>query len=382
MWNYLKGLLRSGLLLSRLYYLFLSFVACVMVICALPYSLIFAAVAFPAIKVALEQFGLNSVVPYWGKIFGRKAVYRLLAEDRFHPYVNKMGETVKRIQISESGRWIRFRGRYYPIPLMKSIAYWKNRPEESVITMIDGGTLKGVKGLRDRQEGKAFEEILKSTCDFSNDVYKKAFYAAESKSKFSSLAEADWNDFRYRWEQECIVIASEHSSEKTRVQLLRAISSPDKAKNYFTHMSLTDDEIEEVCKAVRKGRIKDIRVFASLAIYEKEIYVCNATRLYEKLGYPDNEKSMDFLFDCLKDIKKPYCDDAVKALLTFPKDVLIKRIDADIQRAHATENLLWAAGLLALAKSINYEISLTKEVQQEAEQQKSEQQEAASLSAH
>ena len=69
-----------------------------------------------------------------------------------------------------------------------------------------------------------------------------------------------------------------------------------------------------------------------------------------------------FLFDCLKDIQKPYFEEAVVVLEKYPHDELVARIESNVETAHATGDVLWGAGLIYLSKRIGYEISLAKEM--------------------
>jgi hypothetical protein len=92
-------------------------------------------------------------------------------------------------------------------------------------------------------------------------------------------------------------------------------------------------------------------------------------RLLRELGYPRNKAGVDFLFDCIKDIQKPYFEDAIEALSLFPRDELIELIEMHVTKAHEEGDVLFGAGLIYLSGKINYEISLSRNKELEGEPQ-------------
>ena len=58
------------------------------------------------------------------------------------------------------------------------------------------------------------------------------------------------------------------------------------------------------------------------------------------MGYPKNAKGIDFLFECIRDVQKPYCDDAVEVLKEYPSEELIRRIDKEVNEAYAVNDVV------------------------------------------
>ena len=82
--------------------------------------------------------------------------------------------------------------------------------------------------------------------------------------------------------------------------------------------------------------------------------------LANNLRYPLNRNATEFLFDCIKDIQKPYFNLAIFTLSQFPRDELIALIEKYVEKAKADGDVLFGAGLLSLSHRIGYEISLKK----------------------
>ena len=135
---------------------------------------------------------------------------------------------------------------------------------------------------------------------------------------------------------------------------------------------LLDIEIEAIVRSIENGKIKDIKNWFDKSLFRNDICVLNGVKLAKRLGYPKNESALDFLFDCITDIQKPYFEEAVNTLEMFPNDLIIPQIEKYVEQAHKEGDVLFGAGLLYLSKRIGYEISLKRADSTEVELQESE----------
>ena len=301
------------------------------------------------------------VVPHWGIRFGKDNIFKLLAEDKFVPYVMEDGTVCRRVKVSKSGRWFKIKGRYYPIALIKGIDFGGSKSTlcESIV-MIDGARIKDQSWIWTEKVKKALLEIIGDDDAYDDEDYKKAFRDVTG-GDYQKLAMSNWDDVRYQWEQRLVELDYKQMNSRNRTRTLKNVLDPYKLRENFLERILSDEEIQTACIGIRKKRIKDFSTLLDKEGYEDEMYMLNSIKLLEKLGYPDNMKGEDFLFECIRDVKKPYCDDAIRALATFPKEKLAERIDIEIKKAHEDNDLLWAAGLISLAKFIDHEITLETE---------------------
>jgi hypothetical protein len=373
MWNYLKGLLRNGSLLSKFLVGSLLFVV-IMTFFALVGSSSKDAVSFLAIggfaafkryKDRITNFLKNvDTVPYWGNKFGRDICIRLLSEDKFRPYVNKKGQKVRGFSVSESGRWFCINGQYYPTYLV----YDYNR-SSSEITMIDGTQIDSGDWKFDYQITQALNEYLGTDRnlrldDASHDMITTSDCTRAFKrilqGNYEDLATSDWDEFRYRWEKELSEIKVANLNRMNARDHAKALRDKSIAGEALHTRVLMDEEINVIAHAIRNDEIKDISDWFKLNAFKDDMCVCNGVSLLKDLGYPTSKVGTLFLFDCLRDIQKPYFEDAVITLEKFPIDELVPIIESHVETAHATGDVLWGAGLLYLSKRIGYTISLAQ----------------------
>ena len=149
--------------------------------------------------------------------------------------------------------------------------------------------------------------------------------------------------------------------ERVSAKRMRALTNPESNNKTMYNKALTKNEILAICQGIKDGRIDDPGRMANINKYKKDIYVLNGVKIYENLGYPANKVAEEFLFDCIRDIEKPYFDDALRVLSGFPREHLIGSIEKHVKKAHEKGDYVFGAGLLALARAIDYEISLEKE---------------------
>ena len=140
---------------------------------------------------------------------------------------------------------------------------------------------------------------------------------------------------------------------------MKMVSDKYNVHRFMFGRVLEDEELKVILSQIEMKRIKDgISRITKLENYSDDYCVCNGIRLLDMMGYPKNAKGIDFLFDCIKDVQKPYCNDAIEVLKKYPREELIERIDKDVNLAYEKNDVVWAAGLLIMAKEIDYEVRL------------------------
>jgi hypothetical protein len=362
MWNYLKGCFRSGKFSKNIRWSLLTAAMIIAVIkLALWGVLLLGLPTYGVFMHTIKTFKMNTAVPYWGEKFKKKDIFKLLAEEKFHPYVTKKGKKVRQVKVSDSGRWVCVKGRYYPLPLIRRFCVDRDLTK-CVVYMIDGNC--------DEQEwtgSAAIEEALEEMCNddqnYPDHICATVFEMLKGQllKDDHTLATTDWNEFRYNWEQKCRVMDNGQDPERVSAKRMRALTNPESNNKTMFNKALSANEIQAICDGIKDGRIDDPGRMANINKYKKDIYVLNGVKIYENLGYPANKVAEEFLFDCIRDIEKPYFDDALRVLSEFPREHLIGSIEKHVKKAHEKGDYVFGAGLLALARAIDYEISLEKE---------------------
>ena len=316
----------------------------------------------------VDNLGEIDSVPYWGRVFGLKQTIKLLAVDRLKPYVMKNGKKCKKVLVSQSGRWIYVSGRFYPLSLISSFDKTKNK-----LTMINNVKLKDQYWLGDEDVADALQEILLSKKNFLYNGRNKAkgedcerAFKRVWHGNLKDIGKADWDELRYRWEQELADIEAEMMERSTYNKHMEGLEGTKNAKAEMYGRVLLDMEIKIICDAVREGKIKNTTGWFDFSLFKNDMCVMNGVKLAKVLGYPLNEEAAEFLFTCISDIQKPYFEEAVSALETFPREILIPLIEKYVSAAHEEGDVVFGAGLLYLSKRIGYEISLKRDQAEEA----------------
>ncbi len=302
-------------------------------------------------------------VPYWGRKFGFRQTIKLLAEDKFHPYVFKNGKVCRKLKVSESGRWFMVAGRYYPLYLVKSFIRRGNE-----ILMVDGTILRAQDWLGNWQVVEALEEIFADRGVYSElsdeNILRQQCRTAFTRvcgDDYKALGKADWDEVRYSLEKEIKNIQAGRANSKKKLRHMRDIIAPDRARSAMYTRVLTDDEVRAISSAIKVGIIQKLDGWFKKSLFTNDLCICNGVSILKNIGYPLNKVGEEFLFECITDIEKPYFEDAVAALTQFPRKRLIEQIEKYVARAHAKQDVLFGAGLIYLAGKIDYEISLAKE---------------------
>ncbi len=372
MWNFLKGLLRSGVIprkfFKTIWYLFLGITIIGILLSfktvGVAFGFLFGPAFLERVYTYLQGKYLDiETVPYWGRRFGFKQTIKLLAEDKFHPYVFKNGKVCRKLKVSESGRWFSVAGRYYPVHLVKSFIRRDND-----ILMVDGTFLREQNWLGNWQVVEALQEMFADRGVYSEQIDEtilskqcKAAFKRVCGDDYKALGKADWDEVRYDLEKEIKNIHARRANTKTKDRHMREIIAPDRAKSSMYSRVLTDDEVRAIGAAIKVGIIQNIDGWFKTKLFGNDLCICNGVNILKNIGYPLNEAGEEFLFECITDIEKPYFEDAITALTQFPRERLIELIEKNVARAHAKQDVLFGAGLIYLAGKIDYEISLAKE---------------------
>ncbi len=368
MWNFLKGLFRSGELFKKILYFILAvaafFVALAVfigVLSEIPFVLLFAPSLFNRIKGVFEgKFTDIHTVPYWGKIFGLKNVIKLLSGEKFKPYVMADGRKCKSLLVSSSGRWFTVAGRYYPIHLVRSY----NR-ETNEVMMIDGTILPNQHWMDKPETEQALYELFRANRifeanDYDYEIIRNSRSAFERLwyGEIEDLAKANWENFRFAWEKELAEIEANDERRNVYKKHLNRIAVPGVARQSMYERVLNKDEINAIVGAINDGRINNLDGWFDITRFKDDLCVRNGVNILMKLGYSKNAIGKEFLFDCIRNIQKPYFEPAILTLQAFPRQILIEEIEKYVKQAHDDSDVLFGAGLLYLAKKINYKISL------------------------
>ena len=373
MWNYLKGLLRNGSLPKKILIVALLAAIVVITVPILDTSGTNSVAFFAAIGYWFyRKFGKDlkenitdiNTVPYWGNKFGLQNCITLLAEDKFEPYIDSRGKKIRDFKISKSGRWFQIKGHYYP-----SYLVYDYNTTTAKLTMIDGTQVDAGDWKYDFEVISSLEEYLNNDRTFRiDDAYhvrinhsdcSRAFKRAFNGS-YDELATADWDRVRYKWEQELSEILITGLNRMDSKKHAEALRNTGIATDAMLTRVLMDDEIDEIAYGIKEDEIKNFSKCFKLESYSNDMCINNGVKLLKALGYPKNKIGTQFLFDCLRDIQKPYFEEAVITLEKYPRDELITYIESHVETAHATGDVLWGAGLLYLSRRIGYEISLAR----------------------
>ena len=349
-------------------------------------------------------------IPYWGELFGLSKVDEVLESEEFHPYVNKKGECVKSVLISDSEKWLCLALRYYPLDL---IAFYSST--DDFFAFIDGRRITVEYGSDEENERLALNELFgphayregKHTYFYPDKNYKTgnppvwlydqecvaAFEKLGYESPFSEkyhnvlvaleydysqedseygpwkevyskytedmkkLLTANWRKLRYNWE--VAMLSVEFKAYDPKRQLRSELNNLSRASNVFralNSMVLDDDTIGQLAMALKSGQVEDFGQIFDINAYTDPFYVCNCIRMLDKVEQPKNLVGIPFLFDCLSDITEPYYDMATDLLITFHDNMLISVLESQFKCAVEAEDVLKVAGLMAFSRRIRYKL--------------------------
>ena len=279
-------------------------------------------------------------VPHFGMKMPQ--CFKEIRLDTFHPYIDKEGKENPDILLSDSGKWLKAAGRYYPIDLICGY-----NPQKNELYAIDGTIIKPGKVSREWFFRNDLAELFEG---MGNNRDKLPGNAA---GVFKNLIDVDKEDL-YKADLGKLRLAWESS--------LRGNHDPE--KDIFTSV-LGDHEIKKMATSIKKGsrRLAD---YINFGDYQNEYSICNGVRLLGRLAYPMNKQGIDFLFECLNDVDEPYFMPAFDELMKFPRDILEKNLEERAEKTYEEQDVLKMAGLMFLAKRLDYDIKYISKIKETA----------------
>ena len=310
-------------------------------------------------KKAIARRGL---MPHFGKQLEFSQKLKVIT-GRFRPYCDENGEKYRLIKISEDDKWVRILGKYFPLDLICGY----NR-DMNYVYFIDGSIAELPPLARNEYISGDIDKFFNEKGYYYETLPKEsaAAYKAAIDEAGCEIGKADWSKIRYDWEK---YMVRNHSYKRAVSKSFNLITHGGKVNEEYLDRVLSTAEIKSVISLVRNGTIP-LDWFTDIGQYRNEFSVCNGIMILEELRYPKNKEGMDFLFECLRDVDEAYFRPAVKVLSQMPKKMLGPEIEERAQIAYKNGDVMRAAGLLYLAKNINYEIEFVQKLKDELEANK------------
>jgi hypothetical protein len=298
------------------------------------------------------------IIAYFEKELEKNKNIRELKKMTFLPYVFANGEKARYIKLSEDEKWVKIHGKYYPLDLIS-----RYDPKENSIYAIDSTAVElpfYVKYLSISKELTAFFKERGSQ-DSVSPYISKAYFEGELKRSKGKLKNMDWAELRYKWEESMAGFDHRYNRSNANQLMFRPLTEEGEVNRQFMETVLSEEEIQSVVKAIRKGKI-DISEYTDFVAYKNEFVVCNGVMLMKFLKYPDNRRGIDFLFECLNDVDEAYFKPAVEILSKLPRKELEGRIEERVAKAHQSGDAMRLAGLLYLAREMKYKIKYVQDL--------------------
>ncbi len=299
-----------------------------------------------------------SDLPHFEKMLKKDQVMNIVNSSQFSPYKTKDGKELKHITVSEDDKWICMFGGYMPVDLICGYNRKKN-----VIYTIDGGMIGlplrakyfGVKNEIDaffKDRGVYYTDMPRK----ADEKFDKAFQRPDDV-----LDKADFSRLRYLWEKANASDKDGYLRNKQSGYRYIPIFNKTEINRTIFERVLSDVEVAKTADAIRKKKAP-LSSFLHFTQYKNEFCVCNAVEVMNTLRYPANADGMSFLFKCIRDVDEAYFGPAVDVLKTFPKGNLHKKIEEEVKKAFESGDVVHAAGVMYLAKEIDYEIEYVEEM--------------------
>lgn len=276
--------------------------------------------------------------------FGEKMPQCLeeIRKETFSPYVTRERLEISFIEISENQKWVKIFGKYYPVDFICGY-----NEKENVLYTIDGARIP----LKVSARRTAFKAGLKLFFEDRGHYYTELPESSDSVFRgvtggsYEGIYKTDFGKIRYRWE------------------IVMGQISQGQQDNAFEGV-LLEKELKKIAKAIRSGRDRLDR-YTDFGKYKNEYSICNGINIIRKLGYPYNKRGLDFLVDCLNDIDEPYFMLAVDELMReFPSDMLKTKLEERAKMVYEEKDVLKMAGLLFLAKKLDYDIKYIQDIKE------------------
>ncbi len=301
------------------------------------------------------------ITPHLDKYISLPERLKVIMSQKFHPY----SKYVRFIRVSENDKWVRIFNKYYPLDLIYG---YNNTSNE--LYFIDGYVVK-LPALASKGRYNRFIDLFFNERGYTYDnlpsVSKESFdkIVADGINTFEKV---DWAGLRYKWEQAIAREKDIRGAKKGSANGYHPLTHGGKLRRDYYTRALSQAEIKRTADIFRNGNFS-VTELTSFDEYVNEYCVCNGVKILGELGYPQNAKGIDFLFNCLKDVDEAYFMPAVDVLSGIPLNTLAPIIEEKAREAYKKCDVLRLAGILYLAKNINYEIEYVKELKEKIKAQ-------------
>ncbi|SEL86825.1 hypothetical protein SAMN04487770_11969 [Butyrivibrio sp. ob235] len=318
---------------------------------------------FPSLlsgKRAGQQKEKYDKFPHFGKELNNEKVSMIIEKSTFSDYVTKDGETLKNVCVSDDNKWICILGGYLPADLICGYNAKKNE-----LLAIDGAAIKLPFKAKMPQIRRDLDAFFKDRGIYYKSLPKNAedsYYKARHTFGLY-IDREDFGRVRYLWEKDLANEDNEYFTSDKNGNNCRASDERDITFAIFERV-LSDNDILKIAENVRGGRTSLSR-FLNFQNYLNEFSACNCVELLEKIEYPANAAGIDFLFDCLGDVDEAYFRPAVAALQGYPRHAVTMKIEEKVKLAYENYDVVGLAGLMFLAKEIDYTIEYIAQMQEQ-----------------
>ncbi|SEK29530.1 hypothetical protein SAMN04487770_101129 [Butyrivibrio sp. ob235] len=304
-------------------------------------------------EVFTEEFGK---LPHFDKMLGRSHIVKVLKNEKFHNYTTRNGTKLKHIKISDSDKWICILGGYLPVDLICGY----NKSHNALYTMDGIAIILPEKARKDTISSE-IETFFEERGSYYTQVPPRAgteFNTAIRRDR-SELSKADWGRARYLWEKAMVSREDSYWKNNSKAHKYRPVSKEKGIDTTIFERVLSDKEIERTATAVRNKKV-DLSFYLDFKVYKNEYCVCNAVELLDNLHYLNSSEGIDFLFDCLCDVDEAYFTMAIELLKKYPRKSLEEKLEIYSKNAYDSGDAQKLAGMMYLAKEIEYEIPFIK----------------------
>jgi hypothetical protein len=305
----------------------------------------------------LEDRYIRKTMPHFGPEFDAELFDQVTLQEKYYTYIDHNGHSTC-IEVNDSDKWIKIFNQYFPLDLI----YGYNA-KENVIYTIDGNEVRLPERVKKEYCIEEVQEFFESI-GYNNEVdsgrarinYYKAFGYYYYNLK-NDLKKEDWAMGRYRWEK---AIANELYPKRVSKNAVMYDAEGGVNPEIYKRV-LSQGELKNLAAAVDKGKIslEDILKFDQ---FINEYTLCNGVELIGLVDHSNKDSGLDFLFECLIDIDEACFGVAVTVLKTFAKDKLKAKIEEKAELAYESHDAMRLAGLLYLAKEINYKITFIEDL--------------------
>lgn len=296
------------------------------------------------------------ITPHLDEYIGLRERLKVIKSQKFYPY----REGAKFIKVCEDDKWVKIFNKYYPLDLIYGYDHVNNE-----LYFIDGYVVK----LPRRAYKREYNQVIDLFFDERGYTYdnlpsgsKESFNKIVADS-IDTLEAVDWSGLRYKWEVAMAEEKNRRMAKKGSGHAYKPLTHSGKFKQDYFIRALSEKEIELTADVFRY-RNYSVTELTSFDSYVNEYCVCNGVKVLGNLGYPKNAEGVDFLFTCLKDADEAFFMPAVDVLSKIPLDVLAPIMEKKAMEAYKRCDVLRLAGILYLAKNVNYEIEYVKELKQ------------------